>query len=331
MSKEILISRTDNLGDIIYTLPLATIIKKHYPNAKVTFLARTYAKELITLAADVDAFLNWDEIKQASKKTLKQRLAHFDIFINAAATKATARVAKQGKIRCRIGTSRRWYHWLYCNKLVNFSRKKSSKHEVELNTYLLKPLLQREPLNKYELNTLIQYHKTEESLAANYLTKNKFNLIIHPFSNGNGRQWPIDYFISLIKLLPEQCHIILTGGPGDKSQAEEISRQCPNITNTVGETSLNSFLSLIDHADGLLASGTGPLHIASTMNKPCLGLFPPKKSMSSQRWAPLGKNAHYLENKPEDEFCRETCSNIECACMQVLTPEMVKKEIVNWL
>ena len=44
--KNILIVRTDRIGDVVLSLPLAGFIKKHYPDCKVSFLIRNYTKEL---------------------------------------------------------------------------------------------------------------------------------------------------------------------------------------------------------------------------------------------------------------------------------------------
>ena len=35
--KNIIISRTDNIGDVVLTLPLAGILKENFPKAKVYF------------------------------------------------------------------------------------------------------------------------------------------------------------------------------------------------------------------------------------------------------------------------------------------------------
>ena len=46
--KNILIVRTDRIGDLILTLPLAGLIKKQYPNCKVSFLVRDYTKNIVS-------------------------------------------------------------------------------------------------------------------------------------------------------------------------------------------------------------------------------------------------------------------------------------------
>ena len=46
--KNILIVRTDRIGDLILTLPLAGLIKKQYPDSKVSFLVREYTKNIVS-------------------------------------------------------------------------------------------------------------------------------------------------------------------------------------------------------------------------------------------------------------------------------------------
>ena len=42
--KNLLVVRTDRIGDVILSLPLAEIIKRHFPKCKVTYLLREYTK-----------------------------------------------------------------------------------------------------------------------------------------------------------------------------------------------------------------------------------------------------------------------------------------------
>ena len=62
--KRILISRTDNLGDVILTLPMAGILKKEIPGCYILFLGKAYTRPLIDACEFVDEFLDWDEIRQ---------------------------------------------------------------------------------------------------------------------------------------------------------------------------------------------------------------------------------------------------------------------------
>jgi len=45
--KRIIISRTDNLGDVILTLPMAGILKQRFPDSTIIFLGKKYTKPLV--------------------------------------------------------------------------------------------------------------------------------------------------------------------------------------------------------------------------------------------------------------------------------------------
>ena len=53
---KIILSRTDNIGDVVLALPMAGMIKKHYPDCKVIFLGRTYTKPIIDACENIDEF-----------------------------------------------------------------------------------------------------------------------------------------------------------------------------------------------------------------------------------------------------------------------------------
>lgn len=330
MALNILLSRTDNLGDVVYSLPLATLLKKHYPDARVSLLARDYAKSLIQSNPDIDEMISWDALQKADSTKQQATLKPYDIFINVLACKETAKLAYKAGIKTRIGTFGRWYHWRYCNRLAFLTRAKSHEHEICLNTKLLKPLNIKAPRDKHSLQSLIELHANPQQNAQAYLSSETFNLIIHPASNGSGREWPTENYIELITALKERpCHVILTGGPNDRQKVQTIHEACPWVTNSVGKTTLNDLLFMIERADGLIAAGTGPLHIASSMNKKVIGLFPMKKNIGPERWAPLGEHAQALTQAETGE-CRHACSNSDCPCMIKISSKQVLNAIKDW-
>ena len=59
--KKIVISRTDSIGDVVLTLPLAGILRERFPTAKIIFLGNTYTKPIIQCCEDVDEIWEWAE------------------------------------------------------------------------------------------------------------------------------------------------------------------------------------------------------------------------------------------------------------------------------
>ncbi len=297
--QHIIISRTDNIGDVVLTLPMAALIKQHYPTCKITFLARDYVKSLVMNCSAVDAFLCWDEIKNlTSTKAIDAiRSLQADTILHVFPQKKIASLAKAAGIKIRIGSSHRWYHWLNCNNRIKFSRKNSNLHEAQLNLKLLQPLKLPTILSLVQLTTLLQINKSKDvhENIVKFLKTDRFNLIVHPLTNGNTKEWPLEKFIKLIQLLPvEKFNIIVTGTEKEHSKLQALLQQCPMVSNAVGQLSLQDFINLISHAEGLVANSTGPLHMAAALGIHTLGLYPTERGKNVERWAPLGKKVEVL-------------------------------------
>ena len=55
----ILISRTDSIGDVVLTLPVAGILKQTFPGCTIIFLGREYTRAVIEACDHVDQFVAW--------------------------------------------------------------------------------------------------------------------------------------------------------------------------------------------------------------------------------------------------------------------------------
>ena len=87
-------------------------------------------------------------------------------------------------------------------------------------------------------------------------------------------------------------------------------------------------ISFLNHADGLVAASTGPLHIAAALGKHALGIYPPIRPMHPGRWAPLGERAEFAVM---DKSCSE-CRNIsvQCYCMNEITARQLADRVLTW-
>ena len=72
--KNLLIVRTDRIGDLVLSLPLAYLVKKHYPDTKITYLIREYTKALVEGHPFIDGtiVLNESSGKVPIRKNIKK-------------------------------------------------------------------------------------------------------------------------------------------------------------------------------------------------------------------------------------------------------------------
>ncbi len=322
----IILTRTDSIGDVILIMPMAKKLKDIFPDIKVAVVASAYTKALIDACEYFDAFIDVNDFlsKQITIDGKKP-----EAIIHVKTSKELAVRAKQLKIPLRIGTATTLFHWFTCNKLIYLRRASTDLHEVQLNLKLLQPF----GINKiYSLDEISDWYgltKTEKLLPENeyIIQSNKYNVIIHPKSKGNAREWSIEHFLTLIKSLNTNFYnIILSGTQNEKKFLEPIFNEAGDkITDITGKLSLAQFISLVNHADCVIANSTGPAHIAAALDKNVLALYPPLRPKHPGRWKPVG---HKVEVFVLDKFC-EDCRKTpdDCHCINAIQPMEVKASL----
>jgi len=287
----IIISKTDSIGDVILALPMCGWIKHFLPECELIFLCQKMTHAIVSRCEHVDKIVIWNgELPEA------------DVIIHVFPNKHIAKEAKKKKVRIRIGTSHRPYHWRSCNKLINFSRIKSNLHESQLNFKLLKPLLDKQVPEIDEMCEFVGWKSKKEKFE--YLVNDKFNLIFHIKSRGSAKEWAAKNYLQLAKMLDNRFNIILTG---TKAEKEMILKDSPeifllnNVIDTTGNLSLDQLIDLIGSTDGLIACSTGPMHIAGISGIKTLGLFPNKRPMHAGRWRALGNQVQIISESMESD------------------------------
>ncbi|MDX2190464.1 MAG: glycosyltransferase family 9 protein [Bacteroidota bacterium] len=309
---KIIISRTDNLGDVILTLPLAGILKERIPNCEIYFLGKSYTKPIIDCCKYIDFFLDKADVI-TSKTKLNDIKA--DAIIYVYPDKEIAKIAYNSGIKLRIGTGHRLFHLFYCNKLIFFSRRKSDLHESQLNLKLLKGLGLDIEMNTADVGKYYGFDKASIS-PSTYLNPDKFNLIIHPKSKGSAREWPLSYYQELIKNLDKNKYNILVTGTEDEGikMIKEIPDFFANeVTNLCGKLSMKELIDIIAQSDALLACSTGPLHIAAAFGVHAIGIYPPMIPIHPGRWAPIGPKVKVFFL---DKFCIDCKVSQDCSCIK---------------
>lgn len=324
LGKRMIVSRTDNLGDVILTLPMVGYLRTVVPDAHITFVGRSYTRPIVEQCKNVDRFLDRDEVlKNPSILTENQP----DTIIFVFPDKALARIAKKAGIKTRVATGHRIFNWWYCNIRVNFSRIRSPLHESQLNLKLLRPFrIERE----FETDDLIPFYGLQPAVEefSHLLDKNKINLILHPKSKGSAREWSASNFITLAQSFSPATHKIFITGLSDEGQALRIAApelfSLDHVVDLTGRLDLRQLTSFISQADVLVACSTGVLHLAAAVGTRSIGLYVPLRPIHPGRWRPVGVQARYILSR---ESC-SSCSGITtCACIAGITPGQVKKEI----
>lgn len=330
--KRVIISRTDSIGDVILSLPVAGMMKKIFPETEIAFLGRSYTRDVIDACGNIDSFVNWDDINALNDDEAVRAFKNLeaDAIIHVFPRRRIAKLARKARIPFRMGTTNRIYHWTNCNKLIRLSRRNSDLHEAQLNLKLIASLTEIEILPKEEIKKLYGLSKVAppDPQFIALTDPKKFNLILHPKSKGSAREWGIDNFIKLCGMLPPEKYRIFVSGTDEEGRMINDSGifEHRHVTDITGKMTLSAFMSFIRHCDGLVAASTGPLHLAAALGTIAIGIYPPIRPMHPGRWAPIGDKATFLVKDKECQKCRKQGP---CDCMSEISPEEVKETLIR--
>jgi lipopolysaccharide heptosyltransferase II len=328
--KNILLVRIDRIGDVILSLPMLPLLKRRYPNARISVLMRQYTRELVALHSCVDEVLVYEH--EGSFRSLwailrEIRKRHFDIAMIPYPRFRPALILFFAGIRIRVGSGYRWYSFLF-NRRVFEHRKDAKRHEVEYNLNLLRPLgieAQGEPEFEFSISPSA-YNSVDSMLAANSVSLEDTFIILHPGSGGSSRDWSAENFSKLGNEVQRRLgvKVIVTGGKGEERLVEEIvaGMSKPPLA-IVGKLSLMELGALIRRAKVFISNSTGPMHIAAIVGTPVVAFFPPIAQCSPVRWGPYThKKKIFLADNKACFLCKGSpCrSNV---CMDQITVDEV--------
>ena len=334
--KNILIVRNDRIGDVVLSLPLAGLIKKHYPDCKVTFLLRNYTKDIandhpsiddvIILKEDNGRIPVWKNVNQLKKGSFDASIIVYPTFI-------TALIIFLARVKFRVGSGYRWYSFLF-NKKVFEHRKYAEKHELEYNVNLLKVFGIEENISTKNVLFDIHINKTSMDRVDKILTDSgvefeKKIIIVHPGSGGSAIDLPIGKFSELVKnlSLPNDVNIIITGNENEKNICRKIGANT-NAIDLSGKFNLSEIICLISLSDIFISNSTGPIHIAAALGKSIVGFYPKIRACSPERWGPYTHKKVIFTPEIECSDCtREQCERLNC--MNSIDIDSVTKEVTK--
>lgn len=320
--KDILVLRNDRLGDTILTLPVVAALKRKHPERKIHFLTSQGVGSLLEFVEGIETVIKSSADNAIECVNTLQNLPIKTAFCLRPTFK-NALALRRSKIPMIVGTSRRWFSFLF-SKRVNVSRKKSGLHESDLNllTCGLEPGMQNNEFPKVKIPIRF-IESIENRIYPEFEKTDRDYFVIHPGSGGSASEWSTNYFGALADMISAKFgwKCVVTGLEVEKTKCSEVAKNKHLIL--CGETSLLELSALLSKARLFIGNSSGPLHLAVLMGTQAIGLYPPLRNCQADRWAPFGHYEYTVS--PDLPECRKCIQGefSSCACMEFLTPEDV--------
>jgi ADP-heptose:LPS heptosyltransferase len=313
----VLLVRTDRIGDVVLITPAIELLKKHFPNIKISVLVSEYAKDILTANPHIDEIITvkpfWQLVKELKSKK-------FDSCILFFVEPKSALACFLAGISKRIAPASKIWS-IFANIRIFQHRSKTQKHEADFNIELLKPL----GIEPQKSKTRI-YLTDEENTRVKQLLKKNYGVgeqdvlvCIHPGSKGSAKNWLPQNFAKLadeiIKKHPK-IKVVLTGNNKEQPLLNQMSQTMQNKPMLLKPLALRSFIAVLNQSKIVITNSTGPLHIADALGKKTLSFFPNIKGCLPFRWGPYGEG--HIVLTPHNEECSECKVD---GCMSKITVE----------
>ncbi|MGH8396676.1 MAG: glycosyltransferase family 9 protein [Gammaproteobacteria bacterium] len=290
------ILRLSAVGDVCHTLPVVRSLQAAWPDTRFTWII---GKLEASLVADIPGieFIIFDKSKGLGayhelRRTLRGQ--RFDLLLQMQMS-LRASLASVSAIHAplKLGFDRQRAHdwqWLFTNRRILY---RPHQHVMDSFFGFTEACGVRERLLHWD----IPIPEEAQAFAQIRIPDNVPTLVISPCANArfrNFRNWRAERYAAVADYAADKLglRVLLSGGPSDVErvygkQIETTARSRP--LNLIGRTNLKQLLALLARATVLISPDSGPVHMATAVGTPVIGLYAatnPDRAgpYLSQRW-----------------------------------------------
>jgi len=300
---KILVARLRLIGDVVFTTPLLRGLRRHYPDARLSYLVEPAAAPVVRDNPHLDEVIVVPYHRGAARLASDLRIAwqlrrrRFDIAIDLHGGPRSAWLTRASGAPRRIGYAIKGRSWMYTD-VVPRPPDLAPRHCVTNQWDLLAPLgIEPGDPQTFPMEMPVDpaaAARVERLLRDAGIGASHPLVVIHVSAGNPFRRWPAESFRSLVVQLARRDphrRIILTSGPSDADAARRIAAAAraalgPLATAVADlrELDLPELHAMIARASVYIGGDSGPVHIAGTTRTPIVELLGPTLPERSRPW-----------------------------------------------
>ncbi len=324
--EKILIVKPSSLGDIIQSLPFLNTLKENFPSVQIHWIVAKGFDDLLHEHPMIQRVFVIDKNKWKSIKHIPATIKEFfKIGKELKNERYDLVVDLQGLLRSGILT------WLSKAPI-----KVGFREAREFSSFFYNKQFSV-PINKHAVLRYLEIAKElgckinsikfpiPNSKKPSWLRDFKNFVVIIPSARWQSKNWPIPYFVELVKMLP--YNFLIVGSKSDEADALKIEEYTEGKAKSVaGKTTLKELIEVFKKSLFVITPDTGTMHLAVACSKKVVALFGPT---SQERTGPFGEGHLIIKSSLKCSPCfKKFCPDLKC--MKEITPELVYERIIDW-
>jgi heptosyltransferase I len=270
------ILRLSAIGDTCHVVPVVRTLQRLWPQARLTWIIGRTEARLMSLLPDVEFIIIDKTAGPAACLRLRRALAgrRFDLVLHMQLALRASLLSLAVRARVRLGFDRpraRELQWLFTNRRIE-----ARGNQHVLDSFLDFPrALGLEP-GAPEWNLTLPPEALEYARAL--IPDGVPALLVSPCSSHPARNWRPERYAAIVDhaVSVHGMRALLCGGGSalELAMGAAIERHArAPLLNQIGRDTLPQMLALLARARALLSPDSGPVHMATMVGTPVIGLY----------------------------------------------------------
>lgn len=294
-----LLVRLGALGDIVHAIPVATALRRAWPDARIDWIVSAKHREILDLVPVLDHRIVVNDRRGGSaglSMTAAIRLlrrTRYDVAIDLQGLLKSAIVARLSGARRVIGFTGRYARESMASLFYSERHDpggpglldpSETRHVVSINLGLLATLGVAPAAPEFGLVA-----PRSAAVAEVIAEAGGAFALLNTGAAWPNKRWPAPRLAGLAVQLRERHGLrsIVLWGPGERGLADDVVAKSQGAAVRAPQTSIADVAALAAAAAVMVSGDTGPTHIASAMGTPLVGIYGPTRP---ERNGPLGKD-----------------------------------------
>lgn len=322
---KILVRLPNWLGDLVMSTGFLNLLREAFPSAEITVILKKGLESLAELLPGIDKCVEFDRHNYrgllGGRAFCREKLDHtgYDLYFSLPDSFSAAWLGFCSKSKQRIGYRGNWRSLL----LTKFIKKEQGRHRAEEYAFLLSPFTDK----KLELNSVRLKNDKQENF--NLLPVLLFNINSVAVSRRLPKNKAIEFAEKIMQDFKIQ--LVFCGSSAEKEFVGSVTQKLQGSfwQDLSGSGSLTDLIEIINKADFVLTTDSGPAHLATALGKRSIVLF---GAGNPHNTAPYSDRSMFISSRIEK--CIPCVKNIcrygaEPRCLLNLTYQDLKRALVK--
>lgn len=273
-----LLVRLGSMGDIIHALPAAAALRDTFPAAQIDWAVEPRWTRLLKDNPDLNRVIAANRTSPAGLlSTLKAiRASRYTCAVDFQALYKSALLAFASAAPRRIGFSSSYAREGLASILYTERLNPRGPHKVDHNLTLARAA----GANKTAaLRFPLAIDQEDEDAVSRELSKNAIGefFVLNPGGGWLSKCWPAERYGELHGKIAGRFgwRGVVCFGPGEENLARDVVRAAGDPPPVAIPLALGPLMALLRRAKFIVSADTGPLHLASALGTPVIGLYGP--------------------------------------------------------